>query len=68
MIDGYSLVLASSVGVREGMALELTRAGGVIVAEVYEDDSTRARTVTVFEPDVPVEAMEWLLSSAREML
>ena len=68
MIDGYSLVLASSVGVRDGMALEPTRDGGVIVAEVYEDDSTRARTVTVFELDVPLEAMEWLLSSAREML
>lgn len=68
MIDGYSLILASYVGKRDGMALELTREGGAIVAEVYEDDSTRVRTVSMFESDVPFEAMEWLISSASDSL
>lgn len=68
MIDGYSLILASYVGRRDGMALELTRQGGTVVAAVYEDDSTHRRTVSMFEPEVPLEAMEWLISSAKTSL
>lgn len=68
MIDGYSLILASYVGKRDGMALELTRDGGAVVAEVFEDDSTHVRTVSMFEAEVPLEAMEWLISSSKVSL
>lgn len=68
-MNGYRLLLVSAVGERDGMALELSRENGDQVAEVFEDDETRARTVTFFtgEP-VPVEAVEWLLSEAARQL
>jgi hypothetical protein len=69
MIAGFSLILASSVGERDGMALELTRVDGERIAEVFEDDETGARTFTVFgEQQVPIAAIEWLLSEARTRL
>jgi hypothetical protein len=69
MIDGYRLILASAVGERDGMALEMVKDSGERVAEVFEDDETGARTFTVFgEQHVPVAAIEWLLSEARTRL
>jgi hypothetical protein len=68
MTAGYRLILASSVGERDGMALELTRADGTRLAEVFEDEDTGRRTVNVFERDVPLEAIEWLLAEARSRL
>jgi hypothetical protein len=69
VIAGYHLILGSSVGERDGMALELTRADGERVAEVFEDDETGARTFTVFgEQHVPLAAIEWLLAEARTRL
>jgi hypothetical protein len=69
VIVGYHLVIASSVGDRDGMGLELTRDdSGQCVAEVFEDDESRRRTVTLFERDLPVEAVEWLLQEARTRL
>jgi hypothetical protein len=54
VIAGYHLVLASSVGDRDGMALELTRDDGERVAEVFEDDESGTRTFTVYgEQQVP---------------
>lgn len=69
MITGYHLVLASSVGDRDGMGLELTRDDdGHCVAEVFEDDESGRRTVSVFERDVPLAAVEWLLPEAHTRL
>lgn len=69
MIAGYRLLLASSVGERDGMALELSKVGGERVAEVFEDGETGARTFTVFgEQQVPLAAIEWLLGEARNRL
>ena len=68
-IAGFSLILASSVGERDGMGLELIRADGERVAEVFDDDDTGARTFTVFsEQQVPILAIEWLLSVAKTRL
>lgn len=68
MIAGYHLILASSVGNRDGMGLELHRDTGECIAEVFEDDATGTRTVTLFESDVPLDALEWLLERARTRL
>lgn len=68
MIPGFRLLLASSVGERDGMAMELVRDDGTRVAEVFEDDDTGKRTVTVFEGDAPLDAIEWLLLEARARL
>jgi hypothetical protein len=68
MISGCRLILASSVGDRDGMALELTTDNGRRLAEVFQEDGSGRRTVTVFEPDVPLEAIEWLLAEAASRL
>ncbi|MGW6199686.1 hypothetical protein ACWF0M_26280 [Kribbella sp. NPDC055110] len=68
MIGGFHLVLASSVGERDGVGLELTPADGGCAAEVFEDGETGRRVVNVFDQDVPVEAIEWLLAEARARL
>ena len=69
MTLGFSLILASYVGHRDGMALELKDADGEQVAEVFEDHGTGVRTLTVFgEQQVPIAAIEWLLSEARARL
>ena len=69
-VTGYRLMLASSVGERSGIALELTRdEGGEPVAEVFEDDDTGMRTFTAFsDQPVPLAAIEWLLTEARARL
>ena len=68
--SGYHLVLASSVGERDGMALELTRdVDGKRVAEVFEDGDTGLRSfaVFVFEP-LPLELLRWFIESVDERL
>ena len=68
MITGYRLIIASYVGERDGMAMELDHDDGRQVAEVFEDEETRQRTVNLFEKDVPLEAIEWLLAEAAARL
>jgi hypothetical protein len=69
MIAGYRLILASSVGERDGMSLELQKEDGERVAEVFEDDETKERMLTVFgEQPVALQLIEWLLAEARNKL
>ena len=56
------------MGERDGMAIELDHDDGRPVAEVFENEDTRQRTVNVFEKDVPLEAIEWLLLQAPARL
>lgn len=65
MIDGYRIVLASAVGARDGMSLELNRVDGTQIAEVFEDATTGSRTVHLFVDSVPLEAIEWLIAQAK---
>ncbi|WP_228373708.1 hypothetical protein [Demequina soli] len=59
----------SAVGERDGMALELSRDTGEQIAEVFEDDESRARSVTFFTDEpVPLAVVEWLLSEAARQL
>ena len=68
-MNGYKLLLVSAVGERDGMALELSRDTGEQVAEVFEDDESRARSVTFFTDEpIPLAAVEWLLSEAERQL
>jgi hypothetical protein len=68
-MNGYKLLLVSAVGSREGMALELDTVHGEQIAEVFEDEATKQRTVTFFvDRPVPLEAIEWLLDRARTEL
>lgn len=65
----YRLVLASSVGDRDGMALELSRESGEWLAEVFEDEQTGSRSVSFFTNDpIPLPLLEWLLAEASKQL
>lgn len=68
-VEGYRLLLASSNGEREGMALELQTARGGQVADVFEDDETGRRSVRFYtHSEIPLEAVRWLLSEAESRL
>jgi hypothetical protein len=82
-VSGYRHVLASVVGDRDGMSFELwtsTEAdlvtgrpspaqGDQWLAEVFEDDETKARTLTVFtDQPIPLAIFESFLSAARRDL
>jgi len=57
---------------RDGMFLELWEILGHDrdgpLAEVFHADATGAMTFTGNVPDIPVEAVAWLLERARELL
>jgi predicted regulator of amino acid metabolism with ACT domain len=68
-MNGYKLLLVSAVGQRDGMAIELATEAGERIAEVFEDDVTRERTITFFtEKPVPLSVIEWLLREAASRL
>jgi hypothetical protein len=61
----YSFVLASFVGERDGMALELRNSSGDVVAEVFEADATGACTFSMQSgASVPVAFISELLRKA----
>lgn len=69
MISGFRRLLVSAVGSRDGMAIELDAESGEQLAEVFEDDATRERTVKFYTTEpVPLAAVEWLLDEARRSL
>lgn len=64
-MNDYSFVLASYVGDRDGMAMELRNGAGDVVAEIFEDDESRRCTFSM--PNgavVPVSQVQKLLSRA----
>jgi|GEM_PF-2487300 len=68
-LNGYKLLLVSAVGSRDGMAVELARESGEQVAEVFEEDTSKNRTVTFFtDQPVPLNVVKWLLSEAEREL
>lgn len=68
-MNGYTLLLVSAVGERDGMALELAAESGGQVAEVFEDDQTKQRAITFFTAEpLPVPVVEWLLADAARRL
>jgi hypothetical protein len=65
----YRLQLASDVSVRDGMGLELLSADGIRIAEVFQDDDTGLRTVSIFgDRELPLADLEWFLAEARVKL
>lgn len=68
-MDGYRLQLASEVHLRDGMALELILDNGEQVAEVFEDDETKERTVKFYtDAPVPLAVVDWFLAAAARNL
>ena len=68
-LNGYKLILVSAVGDRDGIALELAADSGEQIAEVFEDDASRKRTVTFFtDRPIPLPVVDWFLAAAAETL
>lgn len=66
---GYRLIVMSVVGERDGMAIELASNTGEQIAEVFEDDETKLRSLTFYGQDpVPLEVVEWFLAEAADRL
>ncbi|MGA1813815.1 hypothetical protein VH571_15640 [Frondihabitans sp. 4ASC-45] len=69
-VSGYHILLASSVGERDGMGLELlSDVDGERVAEVFEDGDTKIRTFSAFRAEaIPLTTLMWFLEKAEERL
>lgn len=68
-MDGYQLLLASNVPGRPGVGLELFRADGTRLAEVFRDDATGGRTFRTFGPVIlPLTVATWFLQQADHRL
>lgn len=67
MNDHYKMIIASDVSDRDGLGLELHDRTGEIVAEVFRDDRTGERRLTLND-ELPVDVVEWLLESAKRLL
>ncbi|MFE6966470.1 hypothetical protein ACFVAJ_15250 [Agromyces sp. NPDC057679] len=65
--DSYRLQIASHVGTRDGIALELLEAGGLdVLAEVFHDDKSGELSFGWFyDHAIPLDVAEWFLSEAR---
>ena len=59
--------LASDIK-RDGLGLELITADGDVVAEIFRSDADHTLIVTTFGHDIPLVALEELISSARKRL
>lgn len=67
MLVEYSFALASFVGERDGMALELRDCANEVVAEVFEEDATGDCTLSMpGGVSVPVMLIAELLRRAAE--
>ena len=63
----YSTQVASDV-TRDGLGVELLDESGDVMAEVFRSDRDRTVIVTTFNYDIPLKAMELMLTRARERL
>ncbi len=52
-----SWTIASDVGARDGLGIELA-IDGELVLEVFRDDTKRAREVSLYKNDVPLSLVE----------
>jgi hypothetical protein len=62
----YDFVIGSDV-VRDGMFAEISDQSKAII-EIFYSDSSHKMTVTLFEPNLPLEVIEWAIAIAHERL
>lgn len=66
-MHNYTFRVASDI-VRDGLGVELLTESGEVVAEVFRCGSDRTITLSTFTNDIPVAAIETLLSNAMVRL
>jgi hypothetical protein len=62
-----TLMNASDI-IRDGLGVELVDESNQTIAEVFRSDSTQTVVVNTFGNDIPLDAMEELLSYARKYI
>jgi hypothetical protein len=62
--SGLRFVVASDVSDRDGKGVEVYR-GTQLLVEVFRDDSKKAREVTLWQKDVPLEVVEEAIAIFR---
>ena len=68
LLPGYRTVRGSDVQ-RDGMYLELIdQSTGDEVAEVFYSDATHEMSISVFQPELPLRAVEALIERAKHNL
>jgi hypothetical protein len=67
MYHRYRTQLASDV-TRDGLGVELMDENGTVVAEVFRSDRDRTVIVTTFNSEIPLAAMERLITLAKKRL
>ena len=67
---GYELVMGSDVADRDGMYLELNDGSmeTTPLGEVFYSDVDGSMTATTYGNDVPLDAVEWMISEAKRRL
>ena len=65
--SGYQFLMGSDIE-RDGMFMEMLDASGACVAEVFYSDVTGRMVVTLEQQELPIEAVEELLSRASLQL
>lgn len=63
----YEMVVASDVGEREGMSLELYDGDRQII-EVFYSDSDGAMTLSAYQENLPLAVVEWAIAEGRSRL
>ncbi len=57
----YKAIVGSDVD-RDGMYLELTDQDNLLVGEVFFSDVDSRMTVTLYQSEVPLEVIEWMVA------
>ncbi|RVC46784.1 MAG: hypothetical protein EOS65_20220 [Mesorhizobium sp.] len=63
----YEATIGSDVQ-RDGMYLELADQYEHIVGEIFFSDVDEKMTLTLSQPDVPLEVVEWMIATAKVRL
>jgi hypothetical protein len=63
----YRIVRASDVCERDGIGVEFWR-DGVMVCEIFRDDTDRTRTVWLADPTIALEELEGFIGIFRERI
>ena len=67
MTHHYKTQVADDV-IRDGLGIELLNEEGDVVAEVFRSDRAHTVLVNTFSYDIPLEAIDLLISRAKEVL
>ncbi|WP_027051987.1 hypothetical protein [Mesorhizobium erdmanii] len=60
----YDAIIGSDVQ-RDGMYLELLDQDGRVVGEIFYSDVAGKMTVTLSQPQAPLDVVEWMIATAK---